>query len=593
MVNISYNVRLLFKEVIRMSYFKKILAVFLIAILVIPAFSVVTLAETSEEQNVKKITILHTNDSHARVEEGKYDGMGFAKLSTLVKQHKAENTNTLLFDAGDTFHGTTFATLVRGESIVDIFNKIGYDAMAAGNHDFNYGYERLLELSAMAEFPVLSANVVKEDGTLLLPPYMIKEVDGLKIGIFGLSTPETHYKTHPKNVEGLTFTDPVAAAQGMVEELKAQNVNMIIALTHLGIDESSTDTSIKVAQGAPGIDLIVDGHSHSTLVEGLQGENDTLIVSAGEYTKNLGVVELVFENDQLVSKTARLITKEDAANIEPDPDVQAVIDANKVAQEEVLAEVVGQTAVKLDGERENVRKGETNLGNLITDAMLQTSGAEVAITNGGGIRASIDSGDITKGDIITVLPFGNYIVTKEVVGEDIIAALENGASGYPATNGAFAQVGGMTYKIDPSKPAGERIYDVMVNGKPLNLKKIYVLATNDFMAAGGDEYTMFADEAIKNEFPSLDEAVINYIKAQGEVSPKTEGRIVIEEQKVSKPATPTKPETTIYVVKSGDALYKIAWKYNTTWQEIYELNKDKIKNPNLIYPGQKIVIPQK
>lgn len=542
---------------------------------------------------VKKVQILHTNDSHARVEEGKYDGMGFAKLSTLVKQYKAQNANTLLLDAGDTFHGTTFATLVKGSSIVDVLNQVGYDGMAAGNHDFNYGYERLLELSAMADFPVLSANVVKEDGSLLLPPSMITEVDGIKIGIFGLSTPETHYKTHPKNVEGLTFTDPVAAAKEQVEKLKAENVDMIIAVTHLGIDESSTDTSIKVAEGAPGIDLIVDGHSHTTLVEGLQGENDTLIVSSGEYTKNLGVVELVFVDNKLVNKTAELITKEQAKNIEPDADVQAVIDAIKVAQEEVLAEVIGKTTVNLDGEREIVRMGESNLGNLITDAMLKVSGAEVAITNGGGIRASVEAGDITKGDIITVLPFGNYIVTKEVSGADIKAALENGASGYPATHGAFSHVAGMTYKIDPSKPAGERVYDVKVDGKPLNVEKTYVLATNDFMAAGGDKYTMFADDTIKNEFPALDEAVISYIKAEGEISPKTENRVVIEEQKVVKPETPAKPEVTTYVVKSGDNLSKIAQQYKMKWQEIFKANKGMIKNPNLIYPGQKLVIPQK
>ncbi|EWG09925.1 bifunctional metallophosphatase/5'-nucleotidase [Cytobacillus firmus] len=482
-------------------------------------------AEGNADANTKKITILHTNDSHGRAVEGEYDGMGFAKLSTLVKQYESKNPNTLLLDAGDTLHGTTFATLSKGESIVNVMNKVGYDGMAAGNHDFNYGYERLMELKDKMLFPLLSANVRKQDGNQLLKPYEIKEVDGLKLGIFGLSTPETHYKTHPKNVEGLTFTDPVKEAQAMVAELKAQNVDMIIAVTHLGIDESSTDTSIKVAKGAPGIDLIVDGHSHSKLVEGLEGENDTLIVSAGEYTKNLGVVELTFENNELKSKTAGLITKEQTAAVEEDPAVKEVIDEIQTAQEEILSEVIGETAVKLDGEREQVRAGETNLGNLITDAMVDMTGADMAITNGGGIRASISEGEITKGDVITVLPFGNYIVTKKLTGAQIKAGIENGVNSYPDAKGAFPHVSGLTFVIDESKAAGNRVQDMKIKGVPVDMNKEYLVATNDFMASGGDEYTSFKDSAIVNEFPALDEALIAYIQKIGTVNTKVEGRI--------------------------------------------------------------------
>lgn len=556
---------------------------------------------TSEEgESLKKITILHTNDTHARINEGTYDGMGLAKLSTLVKQHEAENENVLLLDAGDTFHGTTFATLEQGKSIAEVFNAVGYDGMAAGNHDFNYGYERLLELKEMVTFPVLSANViVEETGELLLPPYMIQEIDGVKLGIFGLSTPETHYKTHPKNVEGLKFTDPVEAAQMMVAELQAQEVDVIIALTHLGTDASSTDTSIKVAEGATGIDLIVDGHSHTEENVGVSG---TLIVSSGEYTKNLGVVELTFdENGELVGKEGSLISKEDAVEVEPDAEVQAVIDAIAASQETILAEVVGSTSVILDGEREQVRAGETNLGNLITDAMLNETGAEVAITNGGGIRASIDAGEITKGEVITVLPFGNYIVTKEVTGAVIKAALENGIDSYPDAKGAFPHVAGITYTIDASKPAGERAVSIQINGESIDLEKTYVLATNDFLAAGGDEYTMFADIAIKNEYPALDEVLIQYIQGKGTVSPEVEDRVtainvIMETEEVTEPGVTeteevTGPEVTIgvYIVVPGDYLSKIAIKFNTTWQELQELNQ--LDNPNLIFPDQELIVP--
>lgn len=473
----------------------------------------------------KSITILHTNDSHARVFEGKYDGMGFAKLSTLIQQFKAENENILLLDAGDTFHGTTFATLEKGNSIVKIMNQIGYDSMAAGNHDFNYGYNRLLELAGMADFPILSANVIYEDtGELVLDPYIIRTIDGIKFGIFGLSTPETHYKTHPKNVEGLKFTDPVAAANKMVKELKTKDVDVIISLTHLGTDESSTDTSLKVAQGAPGIDLIVDGHSHT--VDDIENSG-TLIVSAGEYLKNLGVVELTFnEDNELISREATRITKEEAANTEPDPAVEALIQEIEEGQKEILSEEIGFTNVKLDGEREQVRAGETNLGNLITDAMLEITGANVALMNGGGIRASIEKGVITKGDVITVLPFGNYIQTLEVPGSAIKEALENGVKSYPAVSGAFPHVAGISYAIDVEKPAGERVHSIKINEQPLDMNKFYTLATNDFLAAGGDEYTILTNYKVTGDFPALDEAVIEYIKKRETIEPKVENRIV-------------------------------------------------------------------
>lgn len=178
-----------------------------------------------------RLTIVHTNDTHSRVKEG--DGIGFAKISTIIKDIKSENPNTLVLDAGDTLHGQTFATLTRGESIIRIMNEIGYDAMTPGNHDFNYGYERLLELNELADFPILTANITKEDGGSLLDAYVIIEIAGLRVGIFGLSTPETSYKTHPNNVKGLTFEDPVEAAKEIIEALDDET-DIIIALAHLG-----------------------------------------------------------------------------------------------------------------------------------------------------------------------------------------------------------------------------------------------------------------------------------------------------------------------------------------------------------------------
>ncbi|CAM3687049.1 choice-of-anchor I family protein [Marinicrinis lubricantis] len=550
------------------------------------------------------IQLIHVNDVHSRILEDSNAGMGYAKLAAVVNEYSGNNPNTLLLDAGDSFHGQTFSTLVRGESIVQIMNEMGFDALTAGNHDFNYGIDRLLELAELSEFPVLGGNVDKA-GQDVLPASFITEIDGIRIGIFGLSTPETAYKTHPNNVEGITFVNPIEEAKKQVELLKNQ-VDVIVALNHLGMDEASTYTSDKVAEQVDGIDVIIDGHSHQIITQTI---NDTLIVQTGEYLKNVGVVTLTFEEGQLTGKTSKLISKEEMAEADPDPEVAELISSIQASQDEVLSEVVGATDALLDGERTTVRVKESNLGNLITDAMLMATGADVALTNGGGIRASIDQGDITKGDIITVLPFGNYIVTLEVTGADIVAALQHGAGDYPEPKGAFPQVGGITYAIDPSQPKGSKVHSVKVNGEPIDLNRIYVLATNDFIAAGGDEYTMFADDEITGHYPALDEAVISYIQSQNALAAAVEGRI-IEQSASGDKAAPAPVEVPAevpvevpnqlpsdngdrldgkYIVKQGDTLYSIGRKYGVSWKEIAEYNR--LSNPNLIFPNQTILIP--
>ncbi|MCA0985523.1 5'-nucleotidase C-terminal domain-containing protein [Halobacillus yeomjeoni] len=503
---------------------KSLLGVFVILL----AMSGFNAAETSAAEKTTKITILHTNDSHGRVFEGKYDGMGFSKLATLAKQKQAENPNTLLLDAGDTFHGTPFATLEKGESIVEIMNHLDYDGMAAGNHDFNYGQDRLLELADLSEFPVISANVRYQDSNnQLLPTHFIQEVDGVKIGVFGLTTPETTYKTNPKNIEGLAFTDIVEEGKAMVKELQSQNVDLVIALTHLGTDASSTETSIKLAENVDGIDLIVDGHSHTVDNINKNG-GETLIVSAGEYTKNLGIVELEFDSSKkLISKEASRVTKEEASDIVKDSETESVINKIKKEQDQIMSEVVGKSNVILNGERNYVRTGETNLGNLITNAMLAESDADVAITNGGGIRASIDTGEITLGEIINVSPFGNYLVTKKMSGKTIKEALEHGVSDYPATKGAFPHVAGMSFSIDPKAEAGQRVKDLMIQGEDVQLDKVYTVATNDFLAAGGDDYGMFVDTELVNEYDALEEIMKSYIKANTPIELGDENRVNI------------------------------------------------------------------
>ena len=560
---------------------QKFLAVLMVLTLIFTSFGSATLfAEETGEETV--IYILHTNDMHGRIESGSYDGMGFDRIATLINNFKADYENVIVLDAGDAVHGMPAATIDKGESVIKIMNAMGYQAMAPGNHDFNYGKERLLELNEMADFPILAANLkVEETGEDFLKPYEIWEVAGLKIGVFGLATPETLFKSHPDNTKGLEFINPVEAAQEMVTLLEPQT-DMIIALTHLGLDESSklTETSKGVAEAVEGIDLIVDGHSHTELQEGLV-VNDTLIVMAKEYNKFLGSVKITIDAEGNKTLEASLIGKDVAMELEADPEVRAVIDAQAEETSVLLNEVVGQTTVKLEGAREFVRTGETNLGNILTDALKWKAGAEAALTNGGGIRASVEVGDITRGNIIEVAPFGNLVVSKLLSGEAIKLALENGASGYPSAHGAFAHVSGIKYTIDPNMPVGERVKDVMVNGEALDLERMYNVATNDFLAAGGDKYTMLEGTETTGEFGVMDGALIEYINQLDVVAPEVEGRITILPM--------DEPETVTYVVVAGDVLWKIARAYNTTWEELAEMNA--LENPNLILVGQELMVP--
>jgi 2',3'-cyclic-nucleotide 2'-phosphodiesterase (5'-nucleotidase family) len=475
-----------------------------------------------------EITLFHTNDSHGRVKKDS-SIIGIDVISAIKKNTE----NSLLLDAGDTLHGLPFATLKKGEDIVSLMKLAGYDAMTPGNHDFNYGYERLLELTDIAAegdsgFPIISSNVVKENESLL-NSNIIKEVQGVKIGIFGLSTPETAYKTNPNNIIGITFTDPIESAKKQVEELKKKGADIIVALAHIGIDESSEVVSTMVAEQVDGIDVIIDGHSHSKLQEGITTENGTLIASTGEYENNLGKVVLTIDKDSknIVNKTASLISKSETTEIQADEAVTNKIAEIDNEQNDFLSKVVGNSKVHLEGAREFSRTQETNLGNLITDAMLYETGAEIAITNGGGIRDSIDEGEITKGEIVKVLPFGNYIVTKSLTGAQIKEILEHGIKAYPATAGHFPHVAGVNFVFDETKEPGSRIVGITVNGKPIDMDKLYVVATNDFMSAGGDEYPNFSNAPTLNEYKSLEEALESYISKLGDVEYSIEGRLKV------------------------------------------------------------------
>ncbi|MCR3955295.1 MAG: 5'-nucleotidase C-terminal domain-containing protein [Gudongella sp.] len=565
--------------------------VLVLGLMIMPA--TVSLADGHET-----LTIVHVNDVHGRLEENDFDGtIGYPKIKTFLDGMKEENPNMLLLHAGDSFHGTIPANLTEGEVVVEVMNAMEFDAMVPGNHDFNFGYERLLELKAMSEFDILATNVVKEDGTSDFDPYMVYEMEnGMRVGIFGIATEETKTKSHPDNTRGVEFADILETGNEAVEALEEMDVDMIIALIHLGVDASSEDTAYKLADGVDGIDLIIDGHSHSIMGEGA-GElrNGALIVQAGWYLNHVGVVNVEMMDGEPVFAAA-VHPYEEFAEVEADEYIAGIIEEATAPIEEMQMEVVGNTTIELDGVRDNVRSGETNLGNLITDAMIVASGADVALTNGGGIRASIDAGDITLGEVLTSFPFTNVLTNIEVTGAELMAALEHGVKDYPATAGHFPHVSGMSYIFDPNQEVGSRITELRIDGTPVDMEESYMLVTNDFLAAGGDGYTMFEGKEILAYSGLLSEVLEEYLRANPEISPEVEGRIVALPM-AEPPVEPTPepepepaPADMAYTVKAGDWLSKIGMTYGVDWRVLAEYNN--LANPNLIFPGQIIMIPQ-
>lgn len=465
-----------------------------------------------KEVNIK---LVHTNDIHSRVEDDGKSVIGFAKFTTYVDQVR-EQGNTLVLDAGDMIQGLPFGNLEKGHSLVELANAVGYDAMTTGNHEFDFGASNLLEVINKLNFPTIAANFY-QDGKPVLETYIVKEFEGVKVGIFGMATEETAFKSHSKNTEGYTFEDMIASAKEQVNILKEQeNVDIVIMLAHLGLDEGDY-TSDLVAKAVDGIDLIVDGHSHTMLEQGRQ-VGDTLIVSTGEYFEHIGEVEITYDDEtEDLSLAAKLLSYEDFTNVEPNQEVLDMIATIKQNQESVLKQVVGQTKVNLIGERENVRTGETNLGQLACKAMQKLTNADMVLTNGGGIRASIPAGDITMNDLVTVFPYGNVVVVKELTGQEIKEALELGVSEYPAQKGAFPHTAGLTFTLNAYEEVGNRISDLTIGGVAVDLNKTYTVATNDFVASGGDGYTMFANHPVAAEYNTLMDALMDYIKEVGVV----------------------------------------------------------------------------
>lgn len=504
-----------------------------------------------------KLVIVHTNDVHGRAVQTE-DILGYTAVAALKEKLIEEGAEVLLLDAGDASQGMPIVNDSHGLKAMDFMNAVGYDAMALGNHEFDWSSDNTWQLIDRAQFPVMGANIVERaTNECKMEQHVVFTLkDGRKIGVFGIDTPETATKTNPEKVRDIKVLmgqELYDCAQAQVDALKAENCDMIVMLCHLGVDVPSIpNRSIDVLENTTGIDLCVDGHSH-TVMEGGEMHNNALLTSTGCYLANIGWV--VVEADGTMQ--AGLYHASDAQLSEEE--VQAVVQA---ADEEVtvkLGEVFATTEVDLNGVRDEVRTRETNFGDLVNDALMWAAEQEtgkkidVALTNGGGIRDSIAAGDISMVNMISVFPYSNTVVVLDVTGAELLEALEASFFAVPESLGGFPQLGGIEVEVDTSIPyetdelypdstygkpshPGSRVTIKSIGGNAFDPDAVYTLATNDFVAVGGDTYyaLRYAGQTAKTDTGLLiEDAIRNYITqvlngVVGQQYAEPAGRIVIK-----------------------------------------------------------------
>ncbi|MEL7131456.1 MAG: 5'-nucleotidase C-terminal domain-containing protein [Pseudomonadota bacterium] len=491
--------------------------------------------------------ILHTNDMHSRIEsinrfdstcnaEGEAEGEcfgGVARVKTAIDAKKAslDNQNVVVLDAGDPFQGSLFYTTYKGAAEAEFMEQMGYDAMAVGNHEFDDGPQGLADFIEKVSFPVISGNLDLSSSAELngkVENHVVLEAGGKKIGVVSALATDTVETSSPG--ADVVFQDEIEALQADVATLEGEGVDIIIALNHVGLN-----MDVAIAEAVPGIDVVIGGHSHTLMTNGDDETpaypeivGDTPVAQAYAYTKYLGHLTVTFDDEGNVTAASGDPLLLDAS-VEPDADFIARIAEMGAPIEEMKTRVVAEAAEAIEGGRDTCRAMECPMGSLIADAMLdrvKDQGIEIAIQNGGGIRASIDAGEVTMGEVLTVLPFQNTLSTFQVPGSAIVAALENGVGQIEDGAGRFPQVAGMSYAFDVSKPAGERVSDVMVGGAPIEMDKVYGVVSNNYVRNGGDGYAMFVDAANAYDFgPDLADVTAEYLAEKGPFTPYTDGRI--------------------------------------------------------------------
>ncbi|HEV7346103.1 MAG TPA: bifunctional metallophosphatase/5'-nucleotidase [Devosia sp.] len=509
------------------------------------------------------LNILHINDFHSRFGpitssdsncDAETDAAGecfggVARLKTALDNRRAEleGENVVFVDAGDQFQGSLFYTQYRSEIISEFANDLGIEVMAIGNHEFDDGPEELAKFLDSAEFPIISGNTNVTNEPLLTGKFEgthVLEIGGEQVGFVSALAEDTDETSAPG--DNVQFEDTFTSLRAQVDALTAAGVDKIIALTHVGYNED-----LQIAANVPGIDVIVGGHSHTllsnteegaagpypTMVNGPDG-NEVPVVTAYSYAKYLGDLAVTWDDEGNVisAEGAPLLLD---ASVTPDEGYVARLAELEEPIQELMSEVIGTATAPIEGSREVCRVQECSMGNLVADAMLDAaaaSGATIAIQNGGGLRSSIDAGEITMGEALTVLPFSNTLATVDISGADVIDALENGVSDIENGAGRFPQVAGLQYSYTLANPAGDRISDVMVRGEgdswvPIDEEATYTIVTNNYMRGGGDGYGTFAEGDNPYDFgPPLEQVLASYLSEQGgEYTPYTDGRITVVE----------------------------------------------------------------
>ena len=509
-----------------------------------------------------RLNVIHINDLHSRIEPvNKYDSTcgaeddaegkcfgGIARVATKINELRdglrAAGENVIVLDAGDQFQGSLMYTTYKGAVEAEFMEKIGVDAMAVGNHEFDDGPDGLADFLDKVSFPVLSGNIDTSANNRLagrVAGTMILQVGGHKVGIVSALATDTAETSSPGPT--VVFEDEIRSIKTQVAALQAEGVNKIIALTHVGLNRD-----IAIAEAVPGLDAVVGGHSHTylsasnpkrhgaypTWANGPDG-NLVPVVQAYAYSKYVGHLELEFDDDGNLTYAGGdtiLLDK----SVAPDADIAARVAELAGPIEELKAKVVAESADVINGSRDVCRAMECPMGNLVADAMLaraKSQGVTIAIQNGGGLRASIDAGEITMGEVLTVLPFQNTMSTFQVDGATVIAALENGVSQIEDGAGRFPQVAGMKYTFDASAAAGSRVSDVMVaegdGFVPIDPAKTYSLVSNKYVRNGGDGYKMFKTAANAYDYgPGLEDVVAAFLSENAPYTPYTDGRIVVK-----------------------------------------------------------------
>lgn len=555
---------------LRFKITKGMLISLLTFLLILGSISFVLAAE-------KEIVILSINDYHGSLAPAG-SNVGAAKLVDAIKTEKAKNPEgTIIVSAGDNYQGSAMSNLLYGEPVSAVFKEMGLELSAVGNHEFDWGTGRIVKWAEDGELTFVCTNIYDirtNEPVDWAEPFVIIEKEGVKIGFIGLATPETAYKTLKANVVNYEFRDPVEVITEWIPKVKDAGADIIIALTHLGSfqDKEGNITGEAAALcEVDGVDGVISAHTHQR-VSGLV--NGKPIVQAYKNGRSIGKITFVFdENNQLVSAEPsldNLYKRPDT--LKDDANTLAIYEKYDEELDPVLGKILGKTTVDLDHDR---YAGPSLLGEWVCEIMQNKVGVQIAMTNGGGLRTDVPAGEITAGKLYEVMPFDNTLYTMKLSGADVKSNIEHGIMNEDI---GWIQISGVRVTYDSELEAGNRITSmVLEDGTPIEMDNYYTVVTNDFMFTGGDKYDFKNSKDGLDTFIPIRDAMMDAVEKAGVISPVKQNWL--SEEKVGKP----------YVVQVGDSLWKIAQKFGTTMEKIIAYNE--LTDPNLIRPGQELIVP--